>query len=87
MAYDPSLGDTREDYDLALLLGYDWVARAHDGELVPFTTNRLVQHPFTIIGRHVRVIEVAIDRHGAGRLDRRGRILRRVRLLPLPTPA
>lgn len=85
MAYDPSLGDTREEYDLALALGYDWVERAHNGEHIPFTINRLVQHPFTVIGHHVLVVEVATDRHGGARTDRRGRTLHRVRLLPLPT--
>jgi hypothetical protein len=84
MAYDPSLGDTEAEYDLALALGYDYVARAHAGEHLPITEYRLAQHPFTIERGHVRVVEVATDRHGHARLTRSGRIIHRVRLLPNP---
>jgi hypothetical protein len=86
VTYDPTLGDTREEYDLALALGYDWVARSHEGELIPFTLNRLAQHPFTVMGQHVQVVEYSTDRYGAARQDRRGRAIKRVRLLPSPSP-
>lgn len=84
MAYDPSLGDTRELYDLAIALGYTYVERAHAGQLLPLTEYRLPMNPFTVMGRHVHVVEVAMDRHGHARHDRRGRTIHRVRLLPNP---
>lgn len=85
MSYDPTLGDTREDYDLAIALGYDWVARAHAGEDVPMSERVLEQHPFTIDGDSVVIREGSTTADGRTRFNRRGdRVIRRVRRQPLP---
>lgn len=87
MPFNPGLGDDEADYDMAVALGYDWVERAHNGEDVPFGERTLEQHPFTVTddGRHVIVREVAANCDGGSRLMRDGnRIVRRVRMLPLP---
>ncbi len=86
MSYNPGLGDTREDYDLAVALGYDWVARAHAGQHVPLSEMNLERNPFTIDGDSVVIREVSTTPDGRTRLNRRGdRALRRVRRQPLPT--
>lgn len=88
MPFNPNLGDTRFDYDMAVALGYDWVERAHSGEDVPFGERTLEQHPFTVTddGRHVIVREVSVYPNGHPRWPgHRDRPYRRVRLLPLPT--
>lgn len=87
MPFDPSLGDTRADYDMAVALGYDWVERAHNGEDVHPSEQNLEQHPFTITddGRHVIVRQISIRPDGTARWPaNRTRPYRRVRLLPMP---
>lgn len=87
MPFNPNIGDTRSDYDMAVALGYSWVERAHSGEDVPIGERNLEQHPFTVTddGRHVIVREVGVRHDGYSRLMRDGdRIVRRVKLLPLP---
>lgn len=87
MAYNPDLGDTHEDYTLAVALGYDRVARAHAGEHVPISDMNLPRDDaFTITDRGVLIRELALGHDGATRHDTHGRPRRRVRLRPLPTP-
>lgn len=88
MPFDPSLGDTREDYDMAIALGYDWVERAHSGGPVQRGEINLEVHPFTVTddGRHVIVREISVRPDGHARWpSNRDRPYRRVRLLPYPT--
>jgi hypothetical protein len=88
MAFDPALDTTREEYDLAVALGYDWVARVHNGEPVPISEYNLERDPFTIIGNMVLIREIATGTDGHTRLNRRrDRWLRRVKLVPLPALA
>lgn len=87
MPFNPNLGDPRSDYDMAIALGYDWVERAHGGAHVSRSETNLERDPFTITddGRHVIVRELSIDDKGDARFMRDGnRIVRRVKLLPLP---
>ena len=88
MPFNPSLGDPREDYDMAVALGYDWVERAHNGEYVDVSEVNLEVHPFTITddGRHVIVREISIYPDGRARWPgNHDRPYRRVKLMPLPT--
>jgi hypothetical protein len=87
MPFNPTLGDSRESYDMALALGYDWVERAHSGEDVPLSERVLEREPFTVTNdrRHVIVREVSVRPDGTSRWPgNRERPYRRVRLLPNP---
>lgn len=87
MTFNPTLGDTRESYDMAVALGYDWVRRAHDGERVDMSEIILEREPFTVTddGGHVLVREISVRPDGTARYNRRGdHVIRRVKLLPTP---